>query len=134
MGEDSIVLNIMYYSKAQPNGVLIILDDMITSEKAINKKTNSLLKTLFYQGRHYKVSLILTSQKLKDIPLGMRLNCTHLICFNLKSNKEEVGLFSENEYKDNLSQLYKLATSEKYNFLYINKGLNKAYHNFEKEL
>ena len=124
----------MHYSKAQPNGVLIILDDMITSEKAINKKTNNLLKTVFYQGTHYKVSLILTSQKLKDIPLGMRLNCTHLICFISKSNKEENGLFSENEYTDNISQLYKTATSEKYNVLYINKGLNKAYHNFEKEL
>lgn len=124
----------MHYSKAQPNGVLIILDDMITSEKAINKKTNSLLKTLFYQGRHYKVSLIITSQKLKDIPVGMRLNSTHLVCFNLKNNKEENGLFSENEYIDNLPHIYKVATSEKYNFLYINKILNKAYHNFEKEL
>lgn len=59
---------------SQHNGALLILDDMITSDIAVNGKRGNLLKKLFYQGRHHKVSIILVSQKLRDIPLGMRIN------------------------------------------------------------
>ena len=50
--DDSVVVNLLNYSIKQPKGILIILDDMITSRKAMNKKEDNLLKKLFYQGRH----------------------------------------------------------------------------------
>lgn len=132
--DDNIVNNLMHFSKCREKGVLIVLDDMITSKEAINNKQSNLLKKLFYQGRHYKVSLILVSQKMKDIPVGMRTNATQLICFNLRNSQEENGFFFENEYIDGIKQKYAIATSQKYNFLYLNKVTNKVYHNFEKEL
>ncbi len=131
---DDIVQNLMHYSKKQPHGILIVLDDMITSSEAVNNKKSSLLKQLFYQGRHHKISLVLVSQKMKDIPVGMRTNATHLVCFNLRSKQEEEGFFRENDYIDDLEAKYRAATAEPYNFLYVNKVTGKAYHNFEVEL
>ena len=123
----------MQYS-TQKGGVLLILDDMITNEDVVNRKRSNLLKKIFYHGRHCKVSLILTSQKLKDIPDGLRKNATHIICFNLKNKKEEEAFIYENDYIDDIESKYEEATSEPYNFLYINKEQNTAYHNFEREL
>jgi hypothetical protein len=131
--DEKIVANIMAFASSH-NGALLILDDMITSSEAINAKRGNLLKKLFYQGRHHKISIILVSQKLKDIPLGMRINSTHIICFNLRNNNEEEAFLSENNYIDDLPEKYNKATAEKYNFLYINKEIGKAYHNFTTEL
>lgn len=131
--EDSVVENIMAYA-SQHGGALLVLDDMITSSEAVNGRRGNLLKKLFYQGRHHKISIILVSQKLRDIPPGMRVNATHIICFNLRNKNEEDAFFSENDYIEGLPAKYETATSEKYNFLYINKETSRAYHNFTKEL
>jgi len=123
----------MGYASKQ-NGALIILDDMITSSQAVNRKRGNLLKKIFYQGRHHKVSIILVSQKLKDIPLGMRINSTHIICFNLRNKNEEQAFLSENNYIEDLPSKYLEATSKPYNFLFIDKDSNAAFHNFTKQL
>jgi hypothetical protein len=70
---------------------------MINSSDAVNGRRGNLLKKIFYQGRHHKVSIILVSQKLKDIPLGMRINSTHIICFNLRNKNEEDAFLEENK-------------------------------------
>jgi hypothetical protein len=124
----------MHYSKKSAQGVLLILDDMITAESAINNKNNNLLKRLFFQGRHYKISLILVSQKLKAISASMRINASHLICFNLNNRKEEKDSLDENCGVDDIATKYKTATRDRYNFLYLDKTNNKAFHNFEVEL
>jgi hypothetical protein len=131
---DALITNIMHYSKKSDQGVLLILDDMITADTAINQKKSNLLKQLFFQGRHYKVSLILVSQKLKEIPASMRVNASHLICFNLNNRKEEKDFLEENSGIKDIVTKYKTATSARYNFLYLDKTTNKAYHNFEVEL
>ena len=64
----------------------------------------------------------------------MRINSTHIICFNLRNESEEEAFLSENNYIENLPEKYAQATTEKYNFLYINKETGKAYHNFTNEL
>jgi hypothetical protein len=131
--DEKIVENIMAYATAK-GGALLILDDMITSSDAINGKRGNLLKKLFYQGRHHKISVVLVSQKLKDIPLGMRINATHVICFDLRNKSEEDAFLEENTYIDDLRDKYTKATKDKYNFLYINKETGKAYNNFTTEL
>jgi hypothetical protein len=124
----------MHFAKKSEQGVLLILDDMITADTAINNKKCNLLKKLFFQGRHYKISLILVSQKLKEIPSSMRVNASHLICFNLNNRKEEKDFLEENCGVKDITTKYRAATSERYNFLYLDKTTNKAYHNFEAEL
>jgi hypothetical protein len=131
--DEKTVTNILAYS-SKHGGSLLVLDDMINSADAVNGKRGNLLKKIFYQGRNHKVSIILVSQKLKDIPLGVRINSTHIICFNLRNRNEEDAFLEENNYIDNLPTKYALATSQKYNFLYINKETGKAYHNFTQEL
>ena len=71
--DENLVKNLMKYSLQQPTGILIILDDMIASKEAINNKSDNLLKTLFYQGRHYKISLILVTQKMRQFLLQSEL-------------------------------------------------------------
>ena len=51
-------------------------------------KQNNLLTTLFYMGRHYGISLIITSQKYHSIPSGMLSNASQLILFRLKTQRE----------------------------------------------
>jgi hypothetical protein len=128
---DALVTNLMHYSKRSKNGILLILDDMITSDVAVNNKNDNLLKTLFFQGRHYKMSLVLVSQKLKAIPLCLRINASHLICFNLNNRREEHDFFEENCGIDEIVAKYRVATATKYNFLYVDKTSGQAYHNFE---
>lgn len=113
----------MHYSQKTPDGILLILDDMITAQTAFNNKKCNLLKTLFFQGRHYKVSLVLVSQKLKEIPASLRVNASHLICFNLRNKKEERDFLEENCGIGNIMEKYSAATTEKYNFLYIDRTL-----------
>ena len=71
---------------------------------------------------------------MKDIPSGMRVNATHIICFNLRNKKEQQDFLSENNAIDGLENHYQTATKDPYNFLYINKQANKAFHNFERDL
>jgi hypothetical protein len=132
--DDTIVQKVTVYAAKQPHGALLVLDDMITSSDAISGKRNSLLKKIFYQGRHHKISIILVSQKLRDIPLGMRINSSHIICFNLRNKSEEEAFLSENSFVEELRNKYTQATKEKYNFLYMNKETGKVFHNFTEEL
>ena len=131
--DEQLVQNILAFS-SKHGGALLVLDDMVTSSDAINGKRGNLLKKIFYQGRHHKVSIILVSQKLKDVPLGMRINATHTICFDLRNKHEEDAFLDENNYIDDLPSKYRQSTSEKYNFLYLNKEDGSAYHNFTTKL
>ena len=130
---EKLVQNILAFA-SKNNGALLVLDDMITSSEAVNGKRGNLLKKIFYQGRHHKVSIILVSQKLKDVPLGMRINSTHIICFDLRNKHEEDAFLEENNFIQDLPSKYHTATKDKYNFLYINKDDASAYHNFERKL
>jgi hypothetical protein len=131
---EGVMNNIMHYSKTTKTGVLIVLDDIITSDAAINNKHSNFLKRLFFQGRHYRVSIILVSQKLKSVPASLRLNATHLICFDLRNRKEEKDFFEENSGIEDIERKYNVATAKRFDFLYINNITGTTYHNFETEL
>jgi hypothetical protein len=131
---DAVINNIMHYSKQTDTGVLLVLDDMITSGAAVNNKQGNMLKQLFFQGRHFKVSIVLVSQKMKSIPAALRVNASHLICFNLNNKKEERDFLEENSGIEDIARKYAEATAEKYQFLYVDKTTGKAYRNFEVEL
>ena len=46
----------------------------------------------------------------------------------------KTGALKEQSMWGNVLNLYTLATSQKYGFLYLNKDTGKAYHNFERLL
>jgi hypothetical protein len=132
--DEDIVREIMEYSKKQPSGVLLLLDDLISDAGAFNKKNNNLLTELFYTGRHYKISLVITTQRLHAVPSGMLSNCSQMIVFALKTKREkEAFLDNVNSFED-LESKYKYATKEPYSFLYLNLANCKVFRNFEEEL
>jgi hypothetical protein len=117
-------------SEAEPEErkkILIVLDDMVgIMEK---NKEIALLATKY---RHYGISIIAVTQSYKKLPLLIRNCTTGLIVFGLHNEKEVEKVYDEHGcgfpcWYD----MYSLATSQKYNFLYMNIEGQKVYHNFE---
>ena len=133
--DDTIIRDIMEYSRLKTeHGVLLLLDDMITDNKAFNKCSGNLLNELAFMGRHHKVSFILTTQSYTTIQRPIRINTSVVIAFNLKNKWEEQAFLEEQSMWQNIKDLYTMATSPKYGFLYLNKETGKAYSNFERLL
>jgi len=129
-----IIEEIMTYSQKKKNGVLLIIDDMISDAECFNKKQSNLLTTLFYMGRHYGISLIITSQKFHGIPSSMLSNASHMILFRLKTQREIDSFYDSITMYDNLKERYKEATEERFSFAYLNISTCKIYKRFVKEL
>lgn len=103
--DDTVIKEIMEYSRLKTQrGVLLLLDDMITDTRAFNKRSGNLLNELAFMGRHHK------------------------------NKREEQTFLDEQSMWENVLNLYTLATSQKYGFLYLNKDTGKAYQNFERLL
>ena len=133
--DDMIIRDIMEYSRLKTErGVLLLLDDMITDTKAFNKCSGNLLNELAFMGRHHKVSFIITAQSYTSIQRPIRINSSAVIAFNLKNKREEQAFLDEQSMWDTIQELYAMAMSQKYGFLYLNKETGKAYLNFEKLL
>jgi len=133
--DDTIIRDIMEYSRLNTErGVLLLLDDMITDTKVFNKCSGNLLNELAFMGRHHKVSFILTTQSYTTIQRPIRINTSVVIAFNLKNKREEQAFLEEQSMWENIKDLYTVATSPKYGFLYLNKETGKAYSNFERVL
>jgi hypothetical protein len=133
--DDTIIRDIMEYSRLKTErGVLLLLDDMITDTKVFNKCSGNLLNELAFMGRHHKVSFILTTQSYTSIQRPIRINTSVVIAFNLKNKREEQAFLEEQSMWENIKDLYTMATSPKYGFLYLNKETGKASSNFERLL
>ena len=133
--DDSIIRDIMEYSREKTErGVLLLLDDMISDSKAFNKRSGNLLNELAFMGRHHKVSFIITAQSYTSIQRPTRINSSAVIAFNLKNKREEQAFLDEQSMWENIMDLYAVATSSKYGFLYLNEDSGKAYSNFERLL
>ena len=133
--DDTIIRDIMEYSRSKTDrGVLLILDDMITDANAFNKRSGNLLNELAFMGRHHKVSFIITAQSYTSIQRPIRINTSAIIAFNLKNKREEEAFLNEQNMWENIRDLYTIAISPKYGFLYLNKETGNAYANFERLL
>ena len=109
---------------------LIILDDCLGFIKP-----KSYASYLCSRYRHYKISLIITSQNFRSIPNTIRTNATGYLIFKT-TNKKEYNKY-EDEFSglfNNFNKMYDEATKEPYSFLYLDLRNVKAYRNFEEEL
>ena len=132
--QEDVIKEIMAYSKKQKNGILFLLDDLISDGDAFNRKNSNLLSELFYCGRHHKISLILTTQRYHAVQSSLLANASQIIVFRLKTKREQDAFEESNSMYDNLSEKYDYATKEQYNFLYMNLSTGKIYRNFEEEI
>ena len=107
---------------------LIILDDMLG---LIKNQGQSFFAALCSKYRHFRLSLIISSQSFRALPPLCRYNATAYIIFKTHNKKELTKMQEEFEgnFPDFL-KLYEDATSERYSFLYLNQEKVKAYRNF----
>ncbi len=108
------------YGKKVADTVLIILDDLAAERKFYNSK---ITKSSIFNSRHYKISMILTTQVYNCIPPQIRINNSNLILFQSANKKEIQKIYEENNGKltfNEFYQLYEKITSEPYGFLQCN--------------
>jgi hypothetical protein len=137
---DETIKNIINYQKSFPKKdqpfIAIILDDFL------GIKSNSMIYFLATRFRHYNIGLLLmASQLFRGLPPVLRQNATFAIIgspnpseFELSKMAEEYGSVFGGE--KNFLALYKEATPERYDFLYLDLASNPplAYKNFTKQI
>lgn len=128
-----LILESLIQVRKQDNNLepmLLVLDDCLGIIKSVG---HSYFSNLCSKYRHYNISMIVTTQNFRAIPVTCRYNMTACIIFKT-NNKKELNKMDE-ELEGNFpdfAELYAEATDEKYNFLYLNLEQIEAYHNFEK--
>ena len=80
------------------------------------------------------ISISITAQSYTSIQRPIRINTSAIIAFNLKNKREEQAFLDEQSMWETIGELYSIATSPKYGFLYLNKDSGQAYLNFERLL
>lgn len=135
--DDEIVGSIVEYQQAftdedKPRSILIIDD-------SVGYKTNK-LNYLATRSRHNNLNLIFSVQQTKSIKKVVRNNLTDVIIFKTKNKKELQDIYDEwgGMYGcyDEFLKMYKYATKEPYNFLYLKLESNpiKAFKNFTEDI
>ena len=100
--------------------ICIIIDDFADSPEF--SRNSKLLHSLFTRGRHSQISTIVATQKFTAIHPIIRVNASELYVFRLRNHSDvhtfldEIGGLVGD--KKILFEMYSLATSEPYAFLY----------------
>ena len=107
-------------NKTKLFSILIIIDDFADAPEF--SRHSKLLHALYTRGRHSMISTITATQKFSSLHPLIRVNATELYVYRLRNYKdletfiEEVSAVAD---KKTLMELYNLATSEPYSFLYV---------------
>jgi hypothetical protein len=115
-------------------GILLVLDDLADARRNL-QQCGQLVDSCFIKARHWGVSVILSTQKLR-LPLispCVRVNVTCVIVYRLRSRYELTQYLEEYSAlvpKEVLKTMYDEATSIPYNFLYINTLAKSIDHMF----
>jgi len=119
--------------------ILVIVDDF--ADDPSFSRHSKLLHSLFTRGRHNSISTVVATQKFTAINPIIRVNATSLFVYRLRNYRdlesfiEEVSALVD---KKTLLELYNIATSEPYSFLYVNlvaKGKNDMFFiRFDKKM
>jgi hypothetical protein len=110
--------------------LLIIIDDCLGYIKS-----GSYLNFLCTRYRHYRLSLIITSQDFRSIPNKIRQNASGYIIWKTNNKKELDKITQEfgGMFRD-FDKHYNEATDKPYNFIYMNLRDLSLHHNFDKLL
>lgn len=127
---NDIIKNQKEKEPEERNHILIVLDDMIDY-----MKTSKRLAKIGSYNRHYKISLLISSQTYNSIPLSLRKQASSYIFFHMFNEKDLKNIEDEigTNFKD-FMKYYREATADKYNFLFVDNRDMKLYHNFKKLL
>lgn len=95
---------------------LVVFDDLVLS------KTLDVVENYYIRARKLNCSVIFISQSYFRIPKIIRNNCSYMVLLKLSGNREVNLILSEfglGVSKDELTEIYKYATSEKFSPLLI---------------
>jgi len=117
----------------RPDHNLLVIEDSLGTFKAKSKLTY-----LFTRHRWYNLSVIISSQSFRSIPVVIRNNC--ILNFVFQTNNKELKKIEEefDNYKDTsnfIKMFHKYAVD--YNTLFINRGMPKKkqyYQNLNKKI
>lgn len=127
---EDIIDKVIESQKENPEEhTLLILDDCLGFIKR-----HSRITTLCTRYRHFRISIIITSQDFKSIPNIIRANASGYILFKTLNSKEYEKIESEFNSIPHFNDLYKYATEAQYNFLFINLRDLNIFHNFTKKI
>ncbi|MDF1853355.1 MAG: ATPase/DNA packaging protein [Verrucomicrobiales bacterium] len=113
----------------EKSDTLIILDDCL----GLLGYHNSYFSTLCSKYRHFRLSMMITTQSWKHIPNIARYNATAYVIMKTHNNKQYVAMEEELSGNfPNFNDIYKEATDERYSFLYLDMEKIKAYKRFEQ--
>ena len=113
----------------EKSDTLLVLDDTL----GLLGQHNSYFATLCSKYRHYRLSLIVTTQSFKHIPNVARYNASAYVIMETHNRKQLVAMEEElGGNFPNFTDLYKEATHERYSFLYLDMEALKAYKRFEQ--
>ena len=115
---------------------LVYIDDFANSPQI----QGEILHDLFFRSRHSNTSVIFSAQYYYKVPIPIRCNASHLILF--AAAPKEMSLIRSDlqtidfPYKS-FDEAYKMATKEKYSFLFIDRyteGKPVFYINFDTKI
>ena len=119
--------------------ILIIVDDF--SDDASFSRHSSILWSLYTRGRHNHISTICSIQKWKSLANIVRVNCTEIYVYRMRNQNDLESLLEELSAlydKRTLLEIYNVATSQPFSFLYINlmakDKRDMFFLNFQKRL
>jgi GTPase SAR1 family protein len=122
--------------KDDTDHILMIFTDL-AGAKGVFTSAKGIMNKLAFNLRHYKVSLLIDTQSLRQINSAFRGNLSGVILFSGISNRLEIQKIYD-EYlgeftKDEQEVLLNHCFQKPYDFMYINfqkHGLSRYYHNF----
>jgi len=103
--------------------ICIVIDDHADNPAAMHR-AGGILETLYVRARHFGVSTIVSSQKLKLMSPTVRVNLTALFIFRLRNHHDLIeGVVREYSAlvdAKTLLAMYRKAVERPYGFLYVN--------------
>ena len=125
--------------KKQLFQILIVIDDF--ADDPTFSRQSKILHSLFTRGRHNFISTLVSTQAYRALHPIIRLNAIELFIFRLRNFKDIEAVIEETSAivdKNTLMDMYKLATSEPFSFLYIKLSAKKKedmfYIRYDKKL
>jgi hypothetical protein len=109
---------------------IIFLDDQST------ELNNPAVTALFKKNRHFKSNVIIGNQYWNDLSTGARQNLDYMIIFGAQPKDKMVDIHRELDLSTPFEQfyeMYKFATKDRYNFLFIDIVNDRYRQNFNLE-
>ena len=107
---------IKQHGKAKAPHILLVFDDTLTS---LSQAKQSLLNRLFFQGRHSRISSIITSQHYSSVPKSVRLNADSSIFFSMNTKQALIAGDEQVIDPHEFVAFLRAATEESFSFLTV---------------